>query len=235
MTAVLEATDHAETVAGEEVRDRRCRMCAVSRAVLPEAELLRFVAAPDGSVVADLKRKLPGRGVWVSLNRTLVAEAVRKNVFARALKQPVRPAQDLPDQVAARLKDAALGRLGLARKAGAVVTGFAKAEAAVGRPSLGALVMAADAAGDSVRKMEQVLRRRPAELPTVPVLRQFLSEEMGLALGKPNVIHAAVLQSPAGTSFVEAVLRLQRYQGVGVDRSDEQRKDGAAEPRDMTE
>ncbi len=235
MTAVLEANDHAETVAGEQGRDKRSRMCAVSRAVLPEAELLRFVAAPDGSVVADLKRKLPGRGVWVGLDRARVAEAVRKNVFARALKQPVRPGQDLPDQVAARLTDAALGRLGLARKAGAVVTGFAKVEAAAGRPSLAALLIAADAAADSARKMEQVFRRRPADLPSAPVLRHFLSAEMSLALGMPNVIHAAVLQSPAGTSFVEAVLRLQRYEGVGAGRFDEQRTDEAAEPRDMTE
>jgi hypothetical protein len=234
LTAVLDATEQ-DNGAADALRGKRSRMCAVTRTVLPEGELIRFVAAPDGSMVADLKRKLPGRGVWVSLDRGRVTEAVRKNVFARALKQPVRPAADLPDQVAARLKEATLGRLGLARKAGAAVTGFAKVEAAVGTTSLGALLVAADAAADSVRKMEQVFRRRPADLPKAPMLRQFLSEELGLALGAPNVIHAAVLQSPAGTSFVEAAIRLQRYDGVGADRSEEQRIDEAAEPRDMTE
>ena len=235
MTAVLDVSGQDEDVAADRVRGKRSRMCAVTRAVLPEPDLLRFVAAPDGTVVPDLKRNLPGRGVWVSLDRASVAEAVRKNVFARSLKQPVRAAADLPDQAAARLRDAALGRLGLARKAGAVVAGFAKVEAAVGKNSLVALLIAADAAADSVRKMDQVLRRRPAELAGVPVFRNLPSEQMSLALGMPNVIHAAVLQSPAGTSFVEAALRLRRYEGVGAGRSDEQRTDGAAEPRDMTE
>lgn len=235
MTAVLDDIDHEERAATRGARGERSRCCAVSRAVLPEAELIRFVAAPDGTVVADLKRRLPGRGVWVGLDRARVAEAVRKNVFARGLKQPVRATPDLPDQVAARLREAALGRLGLARKAGAVVAGFAKVEAAVGRESLGALLIAADAAADSRRKMEQVLGRRPAELPAVTVLRRFASEEMGLALGLPNVIHAGVLQSPAGMSFVEAAIRLQRYEGVGEGRFDEQRIDGAAEPQDMSE
>lgn len=235
MTAVLDDIDQEDRAAPGRSRAVRARMCAVSRAVLPEAELIRFVAAPDGSVVADLKRKLPGRGVWVGLDRARVTEAVRKNVFARALKQPVRPALDLPDQVAARLRDAALGRLGLARKAGAVLAGYAKVEAAVGKESLGALLIAADAAADSLRKMEQVLRRRPAGLPAVTVLRRFASEELGLALGLPNVIHAAVLHSPAGMSFVEAAVRLERYEGVGEGRLDEQRIDTAAEPQDMTE
>ena len=123
-------------------------MCAVTRAVLPETELIRFVAAPDGSVVADLKAKLPGRGVWVGAERRLVAEAVKRNVFQRGLKQPLMPPADLPDQVGGRLKEAALGRLGLARKAGAVVAGFAKVEAAIASERLAGVILAADAAED---------------------------------------------------------------------------------------
>ena len=84
-------------------------MCAVSRMVRPEAELIRFVAAPDGSLVADLRTKLPGRGIWIGLDRRLVDEAVRKNVFGRGLKTTLKPAAaDLAEQVAARLKEAAL-------------------------------------------------------------------------------------------------------------------------------
>jgi predicted RNA-binding protein YlxR (DUF448 family) len=190
-------------------------MCAVLRETAPEAELIRFVAAPDGSVVADLKAKLPGRGVWVSSDRKRVAEAVRKNVFARSLKAPVRPAPDLADQVAVRLRQAALGRLGLARKAGEAIAGFAKVEAALASARLEAVMIAADAAEDGRRKIEQALRRRFGERAQAPVLRLFTGAELGLAIGRPNVIHAAVLQSPAGRSFVEAAIRLQRYEGVG--------------------
>lgn len=209
--------DTVETDTGRGVRGgaARTRMCAVTRAVLPEAELIRFVGAPDGSVVADLKRKLPGRGIWVSLGRGAVGEAVRKNVFARGLKAAVRPAPDLPDFVAGRLRDAALGRLGLARKAGAVAAGFAKAEAAVAREGVAAMLLASDAAEDGRRKMDQALRRRFGDGAFPPILGLFDAAELGLAIGRASVIHAAVLHSPAGGSFLEAALRLQRYEGVG--------------------
>ncbi len=203
----------------------RTRMCALTRERKPEAELIRFVAAPGGAVVADLKAKLPGRGVWIGLDRAAVAEAVRKNVFARGLKAEIRAEADLADQVAARLRAAALGRLGLARKAGAAAAGFAKVEAAVASEPLAALLVAADAAEDGRRKMEQGLRRRYGEALRVPVFRLFSGAELGLAMGRPSVIHAAVLQSPAGRSFVDAALRLQRYEGVGggveIDTADE--------------
>ena len=192
----------------------RTRMCAVTRAVAPERDLIRFVAAPDGTVVADLKAKLPGRGIWVGATRETVAEAVKRNVFSRGLKEQLRPPADLADQVAARLKDYALGRLGLARKAGAVAAGFAKVEAAISGGRVAALVIASDAAADGVRKIEQALKRRfGLEIP-ISVIRLFSAAELGLAIGRPDVIHAAVLQGPAGESFVEAANRLQRYSGA---------------------
>jgi uncharacterized protein len=200
----------------------RMRFCAVTRRVLPESELVRFVAAPDGSVVADLKAKLPGRGVWVGLYRASVTDAVRKNVFSRGLKADVRAPLDLAEQVAARLKEAALGRLGLARKAGAALAGFGKVEAAVAKDGLLALLIASDAAEDGRRKMEQALRRRAGRVASIPLFRCFLAAELGLAMGRPNVIHAAVLQSPAGRSFVEAANRLQRYDSAGGSLTDDQ-------------
>jgi predicted RNA-binding protein YlxR (DUF448 family) len=208
-------------------------MCAVSRLVRPEAELIRFVAAPDGSLVADLRSKLPGRGIWIGLDRRLVDEAVRKNVFARGIKTTLKPAADLAEQVAARLKEAALGRLGLARKAGAAVAGFAKVEAAVGRESLAALLIAAEASENGRRKMEQALRRRFGNGAAVPVFRRFTATELGLAIGRPDVIHAAVLQSPAGRSFVEAAIRLQRYEGVGIGLGADDLTNTADDPQDV--
>jgi predicted RNA-binding protein YlxR (DUF448 family) len=190
-------------------------MCALTRQVRPEAELIRFVAAPDGTVVPDLKAKLPGRGVWVGLGRAEVKEAIRRNVFARGLKVQAKPVAELADQVAGLLRSAALGRLGLARKAGAAIAGFAKVEAAVERQPLAALVIASDAAEDGRRKMEQALWRRYGQEAPVPVLRLFSGAELGLAMGRPDVIHAAVLQGPAGKSFVDAAVRLQRYEGAG--------------------
>jgi predicted RNA-binding protein YlxR (DUF448 family) len=204
--------------AGTEVADNRSgrtRMCAATREVRPETELVRFVAAPDGRVAPDLRSRLPGRGVWVSLDRRAVANAVKKNVFARALRAGVYPPADLADQVGERLKEAALGRLGLARRAGEVVAGFAKAEAAIAASELAAVLVAREAAADGRRKIGQAIRRRFGDRRPVPLFGCFTAAELGLATGRPSVIHAAVLQGPAGRSFVEAAVRFQRYEGVG--------------------
>jgi hypothetical protein len=206
-------------------------MCALTRQVRPEAELVRFVAGPDGAVVPDLRARLPGRGIWLAADRATVAAAAGKNVFQRGLKRRVGPTADLAEQVAALLRQAALGRLGLARRAGAVVAGFAKVEAAIAREKLAAVLAAADAADDGLRKMRQAIARRFGDAAPMPVIRLFDSAELGLAMGRPGVIHAAVLQGPAGGSFVEAAIRLQRYEGAG----DRRTRETAVEPREFDE
>ena len=100
--------------------------------VTPVGDLIRFVVAPDGSVVPDLKRRLPGRGVWVTATRHALAEAVTRKVFARGFKRDVRVAPDLVDVTERLLERAALDALAIAHKAGRVAAGFAKVEAALG-------------------------------------------------------------------------------------------------------
>src|SRR4051794_35894695 len=78
-------------------RSARQRMCAVTRAVRPIDDLIRFVVAPSGEVIADLKRKLPGRGLWISATRSTVAEAVRRNHFGKGFKRDVRVAPTLAE------------------------------------------------------------------------------------------------------------------------------------------
>lgn len=194
----------------------RTRMCALTRQVLPESDLVRFVAAPSGAIVPDIKAKLPGRGVWITLARPSVSEAARRNVFARGLKRTVQSTADLADAVAARLREAALGRLGLARRASAVVTGFTQVRAVLQRSAPACVLIATDAAEDSVRKMLQVLRRNEQPGAGIELFRCFSAEELGLAIGRSNVIHAAILRGPAGRSFVEAADRLRRYEDAGA-------------------
>src|ERR1700746_3788780 len=71
------------------------RMCAVSREQRPIDELIRFVVSPQGEVVPDIKRKLRGRGLWISASRRAVAEAVRRHQFSRGFKRDVRAAVSL--------------------------------------------------------------------------------------------------------------------------------------------
>src|SRR5256885_8893254 len=96
------------------------RLCALTREVKPTDELIRFVAAPDGTIVPDLKRRLPGRGVWITASRAIVDEAVKRNVFARSLKRDVRATSELGARVERQLESAALDALGIAHKAGRV-------------------------------------------------------------------------------------------------------------------
>ena len=94
------------------------RTCIMTRTVADPADMIRFVLGPDGSVVPDLKRKLPGRGVWVTAKKSLVQQAVLKSAFSRGLKANAKASADLPDLVERLIADAALGALGFARKAG---------------------------------------------------------------------------------------------------------------------
>ena len=144
-------------------RSATMRMCAVTRQVRPIDELIRFVVAPSGEVIPDLKRKLPGRGLWVSASRQAVAEAVRRNQFGKGFKRDVRVAPTLAADTEALLVRSAIEALAMAAKAGQVVSGFGKVEDAL-RPrqaqaSIGALIHASDGAADGIRKLDAIVRQ----------------------------------------------------------------------------
>jgi predicted RNA-binding protein YlxR (DUF448 family) len=183
----------------------------------PDA-LIRFVAAPDGEIVADLKRNLPGRGVWVTATRDMVATAERKHLLARAFADgdPVaHVAPGLADRVDGLLLAAATGALALARKAGALIGGFAKVEAAIGSESMAALIHATEAGADGVAKLAAAARRRFGD-GKLPVIRCFGGEQLDLAFGRTNVIHAALLAGPAGDNVLARVGDLVRFRGDGL-------------------
>src|ERR1700684_4203138 len=104
------------------------RMCAVTRQVRPIDELIRFVVSPQGEVIPDLKRKLPGRGLWISASRQTVAEAVRRHQFGKGFKRDVRAAPGLAADTEALLARSAIDALAMAAKAGQVIFGFGTGE-----------------------------------------------------------------------------------------------------------
>lgn len=194
----------------------RERMCALTRRTLPETEMIRFVAAPDGTLVPDVKANLPGRGVWICARRDRIDQAVEKKCFSRALRAPVKVDDNLSDRVAGLLRRIALGRAGLARKAGQIRCGFAKTEAELARQSAIAIVIASDAAEDGRRKMRAAIRRHTPPSGAIPDYAMFTSAELNLALGRTNVIHAAVRSGSAGLSFLSAADRLERFERSGA-------------------
>lgn len=196
------------------------RTCIVTRQVGEPDGLLRFVAGPDMSVVPDIKRTLPGRGCWVTAERSFVEQAARRKLFARALKQEVTVPADLGEMVDRLLARAALGALGLARKAGQVALGAAKVEAAVRSGKAVCVLHAREAAADGMRKLAQARRAVVyAGGPDIPAHKLFSETELGLALGATNVIHAALLAGEAGKAALKRMVALDRYRGgSSVDR-----------------
>ena len=190
------------------------RTCIVTRTRAEPDGLIRFVVGPDVAVVPDLKRKLPGRGCWVTADRAHVDKAVAKKLFARALKTEVKVPAELGALVDTLLAKNALGALGLARKAGAVALGAAKVEATVRSGKALAVVHAVEASADGVRKIDQA--RRATEAlggPEIAAYKLFAEDELSLAFGGTNVIHAALLASDAGQSALRRLIALDRYRG----------------------
>jgi uncharacterized protein len=182
------------------------RTCIVTRKAMDEAELIRFVRGPDGAVVPDLQRKLPGRGVWVSLSRTRVAEAGKKRLFSRGFKEETKSDETLAALTESLLRRTALGYLSLAKKAGEAVSGFMKVEEALGRSDIRVLLHAADAAPDGVRKL------KPPEGRNIETINLFSSAEMDLALGRANVVHAAVAKGGIAEKLLLAAKRCATFE-----------------------
>lgn len=188
---------------------RALRCCVVTRLELPPEELIRFVAGPDGQIVPDLARRLPGRGVWVTCDRTIIAQAIRTRAFARSLKRPVEAPTGLVELIGQLLRRRALEGLAIANKAGLVVTGFSKVEEAVRDGGIVALLHAEDAARDGAGKLD---RKQAALAPGAgPAIRVFTSDELSLALGRPSVVHAALKIGGSSRRLIEDVRRLGRY------------------------
>jgi len=224
--------------AHEEVRDAPGEMpertCAVTRAKLSPDELLRFVRAPDGTITPDLANRLPGRGVWVTLDRDTVATAADRNAFARSLKRPVTVPDDLAGLVERLLVSRCTQALSMANKAGRVVAGYGKVEAQIASGGIVALLHAMDASRDGAAKLDGRLRARarleasllsddadtsPAHDPAPPatplalpkIINDLTIDELSLALGRENVVHAAVIHGGAARYFLTEIQRLRRY------------------------
>jgi uncharacterized protein len=203
-------------------RSATMRMCAVTRKVLPIDELIRFVVAPSGEVIPDLKRKLPGRGLWVSASHHAVAEAVRRHQFGKGFKREVRVAPTLAADTEALLARFAIEALAMAAKAGQVISGFGKVEDALRQRQADALIHASDGAADGIRKLDAIVRQNAGindESNRFPVVTALTSEQLDLALGRSNVIHAALLAGPASRTFLSRSHILVRYRMADDDRT----------------
>ncbi len=190
--------------------------------------MLRFALAGDGSVVPDIRRNLPGRGVWTRLSFEAVRRAAAKGAFARAFRAKAQAPAFQAETVDALLERDALQSLSIANKAGLAVSGAFKVDAAITAGGVAALIQASDGAADGASKREQALRVKlgPAA-GTIARINVFSSSQLGLALGKANVIHAALKSGAASSAFLARAERLRRYRASEADAATRTQSGGA--------
>lgn len=175
--------------------------CHVTGKTLPANELLRFCVSPDRELTLDIGNKLPGTHIWVSARKPCVAALQNSPEW--------HVPEDLSCRVAGLLSARAGNMLGLARAAGKIVLGFAKVDAALSSGRATMLVSACDGARDGRAKLA-----RKAQAAGVPVMEFFSAEELGLAMGRQDVIHSAVTEAQWATKIDEAAHRWQVYIGT---------------------
>ena len=180
------------------------RKCIVSGAEKPKTELIRFVVGPDGTVVPDLEAKLPGRGLWLSAERGVVNTACAKRLFAKAARGKALAPDDLADQLKGLLTERCLALLGMARRSGAVVSGYEKVRDWLEEDKAGLLMAARDGADGGRRKMRNLA-------PELTEWDQLSVDELGRALGKETVVHVAVARGKLAERLAGELRRLDGF------------------------
>ena len=176
------------------------RTCIATGETGAPERMIRFVVGPEGDVVPDLARRLPGRGLWVKAERAAVERAVAKNLFARAARASVKPASDLAERVERLLLERALADLSRARRAGRAVAGFVRVEQMVGQRRAGLLVVADEADGDGLSKLKAASREHG-----LPIARLGDAAALGGICGREPAGSVAVARDDAGGAFIERI------------------------------
>lgn len=210
------------------------RRCLVTRTAVDRDRLIRFALDPAGQVLPDVDEQLPGRGMWLSASRDVVNKAVEKRLFGRAAKQSVTVLDGLADRIEALLTRRFYDGLGLARRAGHIVMGFDQVQAVLAKSGAAVLLTAADAAEDGRRKLRHLA-------PGLPLITAGSREEIGSALGRDYLVHAALLPGKLASRLLRDAERLAGFRPdvaveneVAVGRDDPSSLD-RTEPKGTTE
>ena len=188
-----------------------CRRCIASGESKPREALLRFVVGPNGALVPDLGEALPGRGLWVSAERAALTKACDRGLFARAARRPIAVAPDLIDEVEGQLTARALDLLGLARRAGGLVTGFDQVRRTLAAGRAAVLIEASDGARHGRARLGALAR-------DIPVIAHFDGAALSRSVGRDNVVHAALAPGRLADRFVQESARLGRVRREPAER-----------------
>ncbi len=200
------------------------RRCIAGGELRPKAEMIRFVAGPDGTVVPDLAERLPGRGLWLSPQREALDRACKRNLFAKAAKAPLRVPGDLAERVDGLLTRRCLETIGLAKRSGQVVSGYERVAASLASGGVAVLLAAIDTTEEGRRKLRAAARTRD---PAPQVVELFTAEELGQALGFDARAHAAIAPGGFADRLIKEAARLSGIRGESRGATAE-RPNGAA-------
>jgi len=192
------------------------RQCIVTRERYPKEVMIRFVASPEGVLTPDLQGKLPGRGAWVIADAAAIEKAIAKHMFARALETQITVPAGICATLEALLVRRCLELMGQALGAGELKLGSTAVAAAARGGEAAAVVEASDGAADGRRKIINSLRAggllgRELKYGKATLIGCFSSQELSLALGRENVIHAALPEGGFAGRLVAEARRLEGF------------------------
>jgi predicted RNA-binding protein YlxR (DUF448 family) len=210
---IITTKSETKTAKGKKDKTSPLRQCALTRQQRPVDELIRFVLSPEQIVTPDLRCKLPGRGLWLGADKSIIAEAIKKKVFARGFRQKALVTDDLADMVEKLTRIEALHTLSLANKAGLVITGYEKIKRALAKGEVKWLLHAFEASRNGSDKLDRYFTPPPTEPAQTDDQKQvsgvltalFASNELNLALGRANVIHVGLKQGEMARRFTFAL------------------------------
>lgn len=183
------------------------RRCIATGDVVEKDRLLRFVVDPDGFIMPDVRMSLPGRGIWITCSREAVDLAIKKSLFARSAKRQVKVKDDLTLRIEKLLTARCLELLGLSRKSGDLVVGFAKVEKLLRSGKAVILIAGHDGAEDGRKKLKNLAG-------SCPLIEYFSIDQLSRSLGRDNVVHAALAAKKGlATKFLAETKRLSGFLG----------------------
>ena len=179
------------------------KRCIVSNVKMPMDKMVRFVVGPDEEIVVDIEARLPGRGFWLSARRDVIHTAYAKNYFAKAARAKVEVPADLADRVERLLVRRCQDLIGLARRAGQAVSGFAKVEVWLksAKPA-GVLLAAVDGAEDGQKKVRSWAKK-------LPVIVALDADELGLVFSRDRAVHVIVAPGRLAKNLLATARRLE--------------------------
>ncbi|MEE9427683.1 MAG: RNA-binding protein [Paracoccaceae bacterium] len=192
-------------------RDDPERRCIATGEHQPKLGMVRFVVGPDGRVVPDVLEKLPGRGIWVSSERSVLELAIKKGLFARAAKTAATVPDDLVQEVERQLVRRVVDLVAMSRKTASAVAGFEKVKGWLSDGRAKVLLQASDGS-----------ERGKGKLWTPEGGRFFgmlTAKELGLAFGRESVIHGALGAGGLTTRVINEATRLAGFRAIGGGKS----------------